>query len=166
GKLGRESSGVACTRDVMTDAWNRWPGSLHRYGDGRDVAGVAEDFESYPVEGWATVSDGVALFLSIGVSRGCEVVEVGWFDAHAFRDLMARDQQLRVGLDTEINDEPGLEIEDDEEMSSSVVGDPGPDLLASDPFASGETSGDVSRDASIIGGWTDIGFGDDDKTGR
>ena len=62
GDLGMESSGVACARDVMTDAWNRWPGSLHRYGDGRDVAGIAEDFENYPVEGWGTVLDGVALF--------------------------------------------------------------------------------------------------------
>ncbi|MAY80208.1 MAG: hypothetical protein CL930_05405 [Deltaproteobacteria bacterium] len=166
GDLGLESSGVACARDVVTDAWNRWPGSLHRYGDGRDVAGVAEDFESYPVEGWGTVSEGVALFVSLGTSRGCDVLEVGWFDPHAFRDLIARDRQLRSGFETDHGEGPDLEIEDDESAFDTDIRDTELDTLTEDPFASDQVFGGVSKEASIIEGWTDIGFGDDDKTGR
>ena len=63
------------SRAVATSVWNGWGAPVHRYGDGSLVAGMAKDFECYPVDGWAAYDDGALVFLSLGKNRGGTVLE-------------------------------------------------------------------------------------------
>ena len=148
GEWGLMSNGVCCSRPTATAAWNDWGGDVHRFGDGSEVGGLRRDFETYPVDGWGQVADGVALFVSLGPSRGAPVLEVVELDSTMLRELQARDIQLTEGDDIIEDEEPMVEFADEDPFGFDGAEDASP-------------SSDSTRAQ-----WTDIGFGDDGDSER
>ena len=149
GEWGLMSNGVCCSRPAAMAAWNDWGGAVHRFGDGSEVCGLRRDFQTYPVDGWGQLSDGAALFVSLGAARGAPVLEVLGLDHTMLRELQSRDIQLTEGDDILDDEDPIVEFTEED-----------------DPFgfdASEESSAD-SR--GIAAQWTDIGFGDDNDSER
>jgi len=153
GEYGLENGGVALSRAVATSVWNGWGAPVHRYGDGSLVAGMAKDFECYPVDGWAAYDDGALVFLSLGKNRGGTVLEALSMGSHGFKDLAVRDEQLQSGVggdssvlsDSEPSEEPSVEI---------------------DPFGFDANEAQGTEYAEKEDAWGGIGFGDDEGSGR
>ena len=149
GELGLQSAGVTLSRSALTSILNSWGKPVHRHGDGSLVAGVSEDIVSYPVDGWAAYGDGAVLFISVGRHRGAAIVEARAMGSHGLKDLFARDQQLQTGGAPE--ETVLLEVEDEEDA---------------DPFGfEGEVAPPEVKSPGLDA-WTDIGFGDDEESGR
>jgi hypothetical protein len=169
---GLLSHGVACGRPAMLAALNVWGKEIHRFGDESEVAGMARDFTTYPVDAWAPANDGVVLFISLGKHRGADLVEALWVDHHAQRDLQARD----LGLDENegavvADEEPTLELEDpldgDVGIEQGVAGE-GVVEADEDPFGF-DSEVATNEDGVAVQDkldWGDIGFGDGDATER
>ena len=143
GEWGLVSNGVCCSRPAATSAWNDWGADVHRFSDGSEVGGLSRDFETYPVDGWAQITDGVALFVSLGPSRGAPVLEALSVDLAQLRDLQARDIQLTEGEDIIDDEEPMVEV------------------TVEDPFGVEGAEEDESASVELGAQWTDIGFGDE-----
>ncbi len=148
GDWGLMSSGVCCSRSAAMASWNDWGGDVHRYADGSEVGGLNRDFQTYPVDGWTKVGDGVALFISLGPSRGAPALEVLAVDSDMLRDLQARDIQLTEGDDIIADEEPSVEVAED------------------DPFGFDEADESSVVSVEPNAAWTDIGFGDDNESER
>ena len=149
GEWGLMSNGICCSRPAATAAWNDWGAGVHRFSDGSEVGGLSRDFQTYPVDGWAQVVDGVALFISVGPSRGAPILEVLGVDATMLRELQSRDIQLTEGEGIIDDEEPSVELADED-----------------DPFGF-EGSEEPSVDNQSLGSqWTDIGFGDESESER
>jgi hypothetical protein len=166
---GLVSSGVACGRPVMLAALNVWGQDVHRFGDENEVAGLARDFATYPVDAWAPVDEGVVLFISLGRSRGAEMVEALWVDHHSLRDLQVRDEDLdKVGEDLLSNETPTLEVEDFVETDVLQGHTEPKDALEADPFGF-QAAVPAKKENTALQSkldWDEIGFGDDDVPER
>jgi len=163
GAMGLSGHGVACGRDAVLSALNHWGDPIHRYGDNSVVGGVSRDFTSYPVDAWAPDSDGTLLFISLGGSRGADVLEALWVDGHMLRDIQARDQDLADGGDGMlISESPSVEVDDPFDGESGTTEEP------DDPFGfdDGAAVSGTEKLSQLNTNWGDIGFGDDEGTER